>query len=608
MGNLLQYTNKSTTINNKLAALLAQIQYDYANGKIRTETEYYYRIKNMLKAFQESLTKPTFQFRPAVSTPMSDEYNAMITESYNDMEYIIKDCEALGKLVSQSFTDAELSRTMMANELAYLTKKISAIGESVARNQPLGTVVFTELFSDFDYIGNSYSTNACYVDTRNRVLTLQRDSSSSHRIRRVEIDSEVSNGFPGNTHCVDTLNSELHFLGQDGLNNDINAIIDNQDDTWFEFELFAIPDKVRKACNSYGFEYDEGVSWIDNENILRLKIVVYPSSTTDCSWITINPYLSDVKGTKNCILESCNVISASNNVYQVASNVPFDDVLVLPFPPQKVQRVEMTFAQPAKYLTKVGHFYYTSADTTNMSIFQGYDYSDAYARVDGLKSSISLLGCKYNPITKWIDYPSSEDKLPDPNCSKDGLFKLPPSTIDKKSAQEIVDAYRYMIGIREFNITSCVFSSYGEYISIPYQTDEPIISICLEAKEYIPGADKEIIKYYVSLNGGITWHKIYPMHRAFQGIYKYYVNNDTIENMLANDTRDRRSKNLSVVGEPRSIQVKIEMNRPDMIQDVQGQWVKDEKYYDPNNVAPYSTPIVYNYKLKLTTGGETIEY
>ena len=180
--NLLQYTDKSETIDNKLNSLLSQINYDYQNGNIRTETEYYYRIKNMLSEFYDSLNKPTFQYRPAVSTPMSDEYNAMITESYNDMEYIIKDCEALCKLIKQSFVDAELSRNMMSNELAYLSKKISAIGESIAKNQPIGTVVFTELFSDLKMVGNLNSQKCCQVNTTDGILTLKRGMSSNAHI------------------------------------------------------------------------------------------------------------------------------------------------------------------------------------------------------------------------------------------------------------------------------------------------------------------------------------------------------------------------------------------------------------------------------------------
>jgi len=591
MGNLLQYTDKSKTIDNKLNSLISQINYDYSNGNIRTETEYYYRIKNMLTEFYNSLTKPTFQYRPAVSTPMSDEYNAMIAESYSDMEYIIKDCEALSELVSQSFIDAELGRTMMVNELAYISKKILAIGESIAKNQPKGTVVFTELFSDLEMTGNADSSKCGYINTTDGILTLKRGSASRSLVSKIEIDSEVSNGFPGNTHCVDTLNSEMHFIGQDGLKLNPNAIIDGTKDTWFEFEMFSITDDVRKQCNSYGFEYDEGISWVNNEDVLRLKLVVHLSVEDVCSWVTITPYLSEIKGVKSCYLEKCEVITSSNNVYEVATNQVFNDTLVFPFPPQEIVRIEFTFVQPSKYLTKIGHFYYTSADTSNMSIFQDYDYSDMFARVDGKKPSIGLLGVKYDPTTQWITYSDSTTELPDAEYVKDKLFTLPESTIAQKAGQEIIDAYRYMIGIRDIRVSSCTFEKYGEYVSKRFVTDEVITSITLEADEYIPGGNPDILRYYISLNNGITWHQIYPMHRAYQGIYKYYVNNDSIENLISNKTTEKKSKNLSIAGEVKSVQLKIEMDRPTDIE-----------------AAEYSTPIVYQYKLKLTTGGETIEY
>lgn len=591
MGNLLQYTDKSITIDNKLNTLLAQINYDYQNGNIRTETEYYYRVKNMLAEFYESLTKPTFKFRPARTTPMSDEYNAMITESYNDMEYIIKDCEALSNLVSQSFTNAEISRDMMTNQLAYISKKITAIGESIATNQPAGMVVFTELFNDGEMMGNQGNDGACALNTTDGILTLGALASKSIDINVVQIDNEVSNGFPGNIHCVDTMNGEMHFIGREGLHNNIKKIISKTSDEWFEFELFAITDETRKACNSYGFEYDEGVSWVNNDDILRLKLIVVPKSTEACSWVSLTPYIPDIKGVKNCYLEKCEIVTSSNNIYEVCKNRPFDDTLVFPFPPQSIQRMELTFVQPSKYLTKVGHFYYTMADTTSMSIFQSFDYSDAYARVDGHNPSVSLLGVKYNPVTQWIEYPNSMIELPNAQFTKDNLFSLPASTIEKKSNQEIIDAYRYMIGIRNVSLSSSKFEKKSYYISQVFNTEDVITSITLETEEYIPGTNPEILKYFISLDGGLTWHPIYPIHRAYSGIYKYYVNNDSIENLLAKDTQNRRSKNLTVMGQCKSVQLKIEMNRPTGIENEE-----------------YSTPIVYQYKLKLTTGGETIEY
>ena len=591
MGNLLQYTNKSKTIDNKLNSLLAQINYDYNNGNIRTETEYYYRIKNMLTEFYNSLTKPTFKYRPAVSTPMSDEYNAMITEAYSDMEYIIKDCEALNELVSQSFIDAELGRTMMNNELAYISKKIASIGESIATNQPTGTVIFTELFNNIEMTGNINSLKSCYVNTSDGILTLKQSSKVYAPISKIEIDNEISNGFPGNTHCVDTLNNELHFIGQDGLHMKLNAISDGNKDTWFEYELFTVTDETRKQCNSYGFEYDEGVSWINDKDILRLKMIIHLSTNKVCSWATITPYLSDIKGVKNCYLEKCEIITASNNVYPVATNQDFNDTLIFPFPSQEVNRIELTFVQPSKYLTKVGHFYYTAADASSMSIFQDNTFSDMFARIEGPKPSIGLLGAKYNPITQWITYANSDTELPSDEYIKDKLFTLPESTISCKAGQEIIDAYRYMIGIRDIKMSSCTFEKYGEYVSKKFVTDDIITSITLEAKEYIPGDNPDILRYYISLNGGTTWHQIYPIHRAYQGIYKYYVNNDSIENLISNNSAQKKSKNLSVIGEVKSIQVKIEMDRP----------------VDVEN-SEFSTPIVYDYKLKLTTGGETIEY
>lgn len=605
MGNLLQYTNKSETIDKKLAALLAQIQYDYNNGLIRTETEYYYRIKMMLSEFYKSLTRPTFRFRPAVSTPMSDEYNAMITESYNDMEFIIKDCEALKNLVSQSFIDAQLGRTMLANEVAYLSKKVSTIAQSVAKNQRPGTVIFTELFNDTDNTGNPESRTGLYVDTDNGILTLRRMSAHKTKLDSISIDPNFSNGFPGNTHCVDTLNSDLHFIGQEGLHNDITDIIDANDDSWFEFELFSITDETRQACNSFGFEYDEGVSWVNNDDILRMKLIVRLANISTCSWVAITPYLSDVKGVKDCILEKCEIVAASNNVYCVANNKPFDDTLVFPFPPQEIKQIEFTFSQPSKYKTKVGHFYFTSADTTNMSIFQDYDYSDQYARIDGPKPSISLLGCKYDPTTKWIEYPTQATEYQSNQFAKDGLFKMPPSAVDRKSNQEMIDAYRYMIGIRSIRVSACTFEKEGQYVSKAFTTDDVITSISLEAEEYIPGNDPEILQYAITLDGGITWHKIYPIHRAYQGIYRYYVNNDTMDNMLARDTKDKRSRNLTVVGEPRAVRLKIYMKRPlDVTTDTKAQ-VKDLAI---ENTKDYATPIVYQYRLRVTTGGETIEY
>ena len=52
---------------------------------------------------------------------------------------------------------------------------------------------------------------------------LMKNNSSKIEITNVEIDETVSNGFPGNTHCVDTLNKDLHLEEGD---DDLYAAID----------------------------------------------------------------------------------------------------------------------------------------------------------------------------------------------------------------------------------------------------------------------------------------------------------------------------------------------------------------------------------------------
>ena len=591
MGNLLQYTDKSKTIDNKLALILSNVQHDYENGEIRTETEYYYRIKTMITDFYNSLNKPSFTFRPAMFSPISKDYNAMITEAYGDMQYIINDCQSLSSNIKQSFTDAELNRTMMTNEISYLNQQVNNIIENITLNQSSGTIIFTELFNDKTIMGNIKNEKSCAIHTNDGILTLPYYSSTKIEITNATIDETISNGFPGNTHCVDTLNKDLHFIGQDGLHNKIKAIHDNNLDTWFEYELFTIPDTVRQECNNYGFEYAEGVSWV-NEGPLKLKLIIYTNSTDICSWISLKPYLSDIKGIKNCIIEKCDIITSDNNVYQVAANISFDDTKILMFPAKSIQRIELTLVQNSWYNTKVGHYYYSEVNTKSMSIFQDYDTTNIYSRVEGEQPSVNLLGVKYNPSTQWIEYGDSNTEYPTDTYVKDKLFTLPDSTINIKSGQEIIDAYRYMIGIRNVYAKSYIFSDYGEYVSNKYTTEECITAISLEAKEYIPGDDPEILKYYLTFDGGVNWYQIYPRHRAYKGIYRYTINTDTIANLMTTDnSKIKKSKNLNLLLDAYSFQLKITMEKPKNVS-------------NPEN----STPVVYQYKLIVETGGENIEY
>jgi hypothetical protein len=81
------------------------------------------------------------------------------------------------------------------------------------------------------------------------------------------------------------------------------------------------------------------------------------------------------------------------------------------------------------------------------------------------------------------------------------------------------------------------------------------------------------------------------MKRSYAGIYKYTINNDTIANLMTTTKKEKRTKNLNMLTDVYSVQLKIEMDKPVGIEN------------------PESTsPIVYKYKMIIETGGENIEY
>jgi hypothetical protein len=226
-----------------------------------------------------------------------------------------------------------------------------------------------------------------------------------------------------------------------------------------------------------------------------------------------------------------------------------------------------------------------------MSIYQDFEDADQFTRIEGPKPNVTMLGLKYDPTTKWLNYRDKTTSVPNETYIKSSLFTLPESTIERKSNAEMIDAFRYMIGIREIRLPNCTFADYSEYVSRVFTTDEQITSIMLETEEYIPGDDPSVLQYFISVDNGSAWYPITPIQRSYEGVYKYFINNDSIENLLTNHSDKFKAQNLSVLTNTNQVQLKIVMKKPKSITN-----------YD------YATPIVYSYKLKVTTGGDTIEY
>lgn len=99
-----------------------------------------------------------------------------------------------------------------------------------------------------------------------------------------------------------------------------------------------------------------------------------------------------------------------------------------------------------------------------------------------------------------------------------------PQTISRQWTVTKNDKARFVIGIRDIDIFSYIFSERSEIVSKPYVIPKPISKISLTVDEQIPkifysgshsGTENDWIKYYVSVDDGVSWTRISPMQHRY---------------------------------------------------------------------------------------------
>ena len=605
---MLQFLNKTKTINVRAESILDEITNKYKSGEIKTETEYLYRIKSAVKRFYDSIGKPSFQFRPAVSTPISQDYNEMLTEAYDDMSYLIQDCENLSDAISTSFMDAELSRKMMSNEIRYINRALDDAQNRVNAKEREGVVTHTDSFADSRFMQNNQQKGAASINGEDGVLTLGITNARTYsRTSEVEI-LKGSNGFPGDTHIADVMGDTIHYSGENDLHTDLRDLLDENEDTWFEYEVFSIDDEVVERCGGYGFEYKEGLSWVTDDETLRLRLKISVSGSPVCNWLSLDPFLAEQREIRPSYISKCTVSDGKTQVQDVHVSQVFDGDTVIIFEPQLVDHIILEFTQSSSYTVNVGHHYFTKASALKSSVFDP-DPDGQYGRVDGPMPSVTLLGVKYDPKTQESTHSTDgkERTYVDFAHAKKGLFSIPADTEQVKAGVEQLPARRFAIGIRGISVAYYSFETNSEYLSQEFTADEPIASITLEADEFIPSdfndlslamnpnatkSEKEAltnrwIRYYLKVGNDNKWHPIFPRHRSFSGICTYQTNSGGFERLLGGDLRSGVGT-INTLQDVKSVQLKVVLEKP--------------------TSDTYRTPILFQYSLKLTTGGENIEY
>ena len=220
---------------------------------------------------------------------------------------------------------------------------------------------------------------------------------------------------------------------------------------------------------------------------------------------------------------------------------------------QKVKTITIKFEQSNSYRTLIAHKYYIQSLVNNNILLPSL-LDDI--RIDGTSPTVEKIGITYDPITGVFKQPVMDSNYSIPN-TKD-LFIY--NSIDNI---ELLNAYRYQIGIRSIEFGTLEFMETGTYISTIYKFNRAVNRISIIADDEIPtnfnNNINTYIKYSISINNGKSWTSIIPFR------------NNTIGDTLT-------------ITASKNIRVKIELNR--------------DTTTIGNTTVKYLTPIVYQYSIK----------
>lgn len=596
------FINKSNLINAKYNKMISNVLNEYKTENIKSETEFLYRVNLATKTFIENLKVPIFKYNPVKSTPSSSDIN-IFNDAIDDVSVLFDEYINLADNLNSVSSELTAYMKMLNTSSNKLTKVIDQLESNVNEIHDNKHYIFTDTFNNKENsLLEEEHTDVCKIDTLNGVLTLSTnveiDYSSS-------ISFEIlnsSNGFPGNTHEVESINGRLSFVGENDSNINMYNMNDGKESTYFEYESYKVSDDVYLKCNGFGFDYAEGVSWLTEDDSLNLSIKAVFTETKMCNWISIKPFVASEKNSNAAILSSVIVSDGLFNTQEIKINKSFSDSNIVTFDPQEIRYIIFNITQKYSYETSIGHFY-TLKLSNDINIFDKIN-KENYRLMDRYKPSVSLLGLTYDPNNKQYIQPNYEtfnESGINMNELKNELFTVKsPSNDDEYNDIEMITGYRYSIGVKEIQVANNLFNETSIYCSIPYETVENIKSIELESTDFIPVNFKEAfyakypdrtfdpseyINYEISFDNGNVWYGIQPKHRVHYGPCCYYINSDTLPSM-------RRTRNIKYINrllDTKSVMLRITLNRP------------EECLYD--------TPVIYGYKLNIITNGDdNIEY
>ena len=527
-------------------------------------------VGKLLYAFYTRLNTSGFVPVPPGAAPRSDDINAMAENIAFVLDNLTTEYTQMSGDIASFYEEETIQYKAMAARVGSLLADI-AIGEEKTASKR-DAQDYMESFSNTDRFDmGMVNGQVASVAPGDGALTLFVESSLDLTQNLLASISAGSSGFPGNTHTAVMRDGRLYYYGQDNMHMDAEACVDGNDDSWFEYERFMVDGQVLSKTGGYGFSYKEGAMWADASAGSKLNLTVSLDVPAYGNRLSIKPYGHDSNGTLLPRLDSISVSDGKGAVSKFGDGARLEDDNLFLFDRQTVKSVALSLRQDFGQYVEAGHRFGTDLATG--------------LRVAVPAPSVRNVGLVYDPVSKT--YIQNADDVSDPafdNSAKSALFDVTDADDGRVSVRtELIHAYRYLIALRSISLAYDRFSPSSTYISTRYTSENPLTLFEIDAHEYVPpsfGVGDWIV-YSLSVDDGVTWHEIEPLHRGYKGKCRYVVNDAT---PLAQ--RNAHIGYIETTEPVLSFRVRIVISRPALAED-----------------DAYLSPYVTQYTVKTTKGG-----
>lgn len=350
------------------------------------------------------------------------------------------------------------------NQLYYLARlaELENAASVLEKRRP-GVAVFHEPFLDlagFD-LDAVAGVPADVISTRG-LLVLKREAEETAEVAEVAVAS--GNGLPGNTHQVYA--GTGIYCGAEDPHLDLGAVVDNNINTWFEYERFC-------GIDLDAMRYREGPAWLTkSREPLELVLRVTFDRRQLVNWLTVDPYLpaerSYVPASLNVLLDDGQGRKQAVGWGQLTGEA------FITFTPQYARTAALTFRQTIPYPVTVG--------------------------IPADRPSLRELG---------LDFDAATGELKQPVWQKGAAAAEPAGLRERLSGgvARTASALRYQVGLRGVRAGLYRYSSAASYVSRPYTVEGSIVqarlTVGVAAGALLGG--QPAVRAYLSVDDGASW-------------------------------------------------------------------------------------------------------